>query len=274
MKVFVSADIEGVAGVVSWDQTLPDGRGYAQACEWMTDEVIAVCDAAIEAGAERVCVADSHLNGENINLDRLPDQVSVVRGSPRPHGMMQGMESGDFDVAICLGYHTGAHEVGTLNHTSNGAGFHALRLNGEDIDELDLYIRVASHFGTPVGLVTGDNKICASAARRYPFVETVVVKQAIGRMSAQTSSPHAGRELIHQQTKSVLSDVSRFRLIDVQGPFELEVDFKWHHPAEALAFLPSFERTGAQTVRFRGADILSIAKVVAFLSAYKLVPYP
>lgn len=274
MKVFISADIEGVAGVTSWDQTLRDGLGYAQACQWMTNEVDAACKAAIEAGAERILVADSHLTRENINLDHLPSSVETIRGGPRPLGMMQGIDSDNFDIALCLGYHTGAHVAGILNHTCNGAGFHELRLNGKQIDELDFYTLVANHFGTPIGLVTGDQSICDSAKARYPDIKTVSVKGAIGRVSALSISPARACELIKAATAEVLSDLSTFKSQKPTSPFELEIDFKWHHPAECLNMLPAFERIGAQTVRFIGETIVDVSKAVEFCGGYKLVPYP
>ncbi|MEM7663455.1 MAG: M55 family metallopeptidase [Pseudomonadota bacterium] len=274
MRVFISADIEGIAGVVSWDQTLPDRRGYAQACEWMTQEVVAACMAARDAGATDILVADSHLNRDNINLDELPADVQIVRGGPRPLGMMQGIESGDFDVAFCIGFHTGADEIGVLNHTCNGAGFQRLILNGEQVDELDLYIRVASHFGVPVGMITGDNELSASVAKRYPNIRTVSVKSAIGRISAQTITPEKARSLIQERTTEVLSNLEQLSLVDADGPFELDVEFKWHHPAETLDYLPCFTRTAASSVRFRGADILEVARAIEFLGSYKMVPYP
>lgn len=274
MKVFITADLEGVAGVVSWDQTLPSGSGYGQACRWMTDEVAATCTAAKAAGAEKILIADSHLNRDNIDLDRLPPDVQIVRGGPRPLGMMQGIDTDDFDIALCIGFHTGADKVGVLNHTCNGAGFQRLVLNGEQVDELDIYIRVAEYFGAPVGLVTGDKELCTSIANRYPGIHTVSVKSAIGRTSAQSISPKAAQDLIQQRTVEALSDLGQFSTHKEDGPYQLDVEFKWHHPAETLDYLPCFSRTGASSVRFNGSDILETVRALEFLSAYKLVPYP
>ncbi|MEM9667291.1 MAG: M55 family metallopeptidase [Pseudomonadota bacterium] len=274
MKVFITADLEGVAGVVSWDQTLRDGLGYAQACQWMTSEVAAACEAAIEAGATRVLVADSHLTRENLDLDRLPEMVEVVRGGPRPLGMVQGLDTDKFDIAFCIGFHAGAQEDGILNHTCNGAGFYELRLNGEPVDELDLYIRVAGYFETPIGLVTGDRAVCLSANSRYPHIETVAVKDAIGRVSASCISPSKARDMIRDAVTDILSRDDSFDVVDGSGPYELEIDFKWHHPAECLAMLPSFERRGAHTLKFVGETILDVSKAVEFCGSYKLVPYP
>lgn len=274
MKVFISADLEGVAGVVSWDQTLRDGKGYAQACRWMTEEVKTACEAALAAGATRIVVADSHLTRENIDIDALPASVETVRAGPRPHGMVHGIADDEFDVLLCLGFHTGAHEEGVLNHTCNGAGFHEIRLNGQPADELDIYARLAGQFGVPLGLVTGDRAICESAKRRFPWIETVSVKEAIGRMSATCLSPVHGRAAIGAAVERVLSRLGELQPVRLDGPIDLEIDFKWHHPAETLALLTPFERVGAHTVRLEAADMEQVSQTLEFLGSYKLVPYP
>lgn len=274
MKVFISADIEGVAGVVSWDQTLREGRGYTQACQWMTDEVRVACEVAMEFGAGRILVADSHLTRENIDLDQLPKMVETIRAGPRPHGMVHGIESDEFDVLLCIGFHTGAHEDGILNHTCNGAGFHEIRLNGQPADELDIYARVAGQFGAVLGLVTGDDAICTSVAERFPGTETAVLKSRIGRMSGRCLSPAAAQDLIAEQTRVALQKSCDLVPITLEGPIDVEIDFKWHHPVEVLSFLKIFEARGAQTIGFVADDMSEVARTIEFLGSYKLVPYP
>ncbi|MEM8919769.1 MAG: M55 family metallopeptidase [Pseudomonadota bacterium] len=274
MKIFISADIEGVAGVVSWDQTLREGRGYAQACQWMTDEVRVACEVALEFGASRIIVADSHLTRENIDIDKLPKVVETVRGGPRPNGMVHGIESDEFDVLLCIGYHAGSHENGILNHTCNGAGFHEIRINGAPVDELDIYARVAGQFGTPLGLVTGDDVICASVGERFPETETAVLKTRIGRMAGHCLSPATAHELIAVRTRAALQKARKLAPITLDGPIDVEIDFKWHHPVEVLCLLRSFEARGAQTIGFIADDMAEVARAIEFLGSYKLVPYP
>lgn len=274
MKVFISADIEGVAGVVSWDQTLRDGRGYSQACQWMTDEVRVACEVAMDYNAARIVVADSHLTRENIDIDQLPKMVETVRAGPRPLGMVHGIDSDSFDVLLCIGFHTGAHENGILNHTCNGAGYHEIRLNGRASDELDIYVPLAGQFGTPLGLVTGDDAICASVVDRFPRAETAVLKSRIGRMSGRCLSPAAAQELIAEKTAAALQKASRLAPTLLEGPIDVEIDFKWHHPVEVLSFLKPFEARGAQTIGFEADDMAEVARTIEFIGSYKLVPYP
>lgn len=272
MKVFISADIEGVAGVVSWDQTLRQGHEYDRACGWMTGEVAAACEAALEAGAERVVVADSHGTGQNLILDALPDAVETVRAWPRPLGMMQGVDTDQFDHVFCLGYHTGASEIGMLNHTCNGAGFLDVRIDGASVDELDIYAGVAAHFGAPVSLVSGDVAFCDSAKRRFPSCRAVAVKSATGRVTGQSISPAAARTRIGEAAAEVLSAPAPDRPMPTTSGLRLEIIFKWHHAAETLSYLDGFERTGAHSVAIDVADHLAVARILEFLSNFKLIP--
>ena len=272
MKIFISADIEGVAGVVSWDQTRRQGYEYDRACRWMTGEVAAACEAALASGASRIVVADSHGTAQNLILDDLPAVVETVRAWPRPLGMMQGVETDQYDHVFCLGYHTGASEIGMLNHTCNGAGFFDVRIDGKSVDELDIYSGVAAYFGAPVTLTTGDDAYCASVARRYPDCHTVSVKTATGRVTGQSLSPASARKLISDAVSKVLAKPVPPRVTPPSCELRLEIDFNWHHAAEMLCYLDGFERVGAHTVGVSAADHLAIARILEFLSNYKLTP--
>src|SRR5436305_1780033 len=107
LKVYISVDMEGIAGVVSVDQLGPTGFEYQRAREWMTSDVAAAIQGAKEAGATEFVVSDSHGNGESLLIDKLPADVPVriVRSFPRPLAMMEGVDS-TFAAVIFIGYHT------------------------------------------------------------------------------------------------------------------------------------------------------------------------
>ncbi|MEO1305046.1 MAG: M55 family metallopeptidase, partial [Pseudomonadota bacterium] len=191
---------------------------------------------------------------------------------PRPLGMVQGVESDAFDHVFCLGYHTGASEIGMLNHTCNGAGFFDVRIDGQSVDELDIYSAVAAHFGAPVTLTSGDEAYCASVARRYPDCKTVAVKTATGRVTGQSVSPKVACKMIAAAVADVLSKPPPPRPVPVDGGVRLEIDFKWHHAAETLCYLDGFERVAAHTVGVDATDHLMVARILEFLSNYKLTP--
>jgi D-amino peptidase len=272
MDVLISADIEGVAGVVSWDQTRETGFEYETARVWMTREVIAAAEGARSAGARRIVIADSHGNGQNLKLDLLPPDVEVVRGWPRPLGMMQGVETLDRPVVFCLGYHTGAAEIGQLNHTIHGGAFWNVRLDGESVSELEIFAAVAGAHGGRIGLVTGDAATEALAARVVPHACTVAVKTATGRISAQTLMPDAACARIKAAAGAALAKAEGLPLVQRRGPIRLGIDFKWHHPAETLALLPGFERTGTHSVATDLPDMLAVAAALEAITQFRLIP--
>ncbi len=272
MDVFISADIEGVAGVVSWDQTRESGFEYETARVWMTHEVTAACEGAKAGGAGRIVIADSHGNGQNLKLDLLPHHVEVVRGWPRPLGMMQGLESVPGALVFCLGYHTGASVPGLLNHTVHGGAFWDVRIDGRSVSELDLFACVAGELGSPIALVTGDAAFIENAKAIVPRARAVAVKQAASRISAQTIHPQEACRKIREQAEAALLKSSAFDAMTFDGPITLAIDFKWHHPAETLSYLPMFRRTGAHSVETDCKTAADAARTLEFLTNFKLIP--
>src|SRR5689334_13316983 len=137
-KVYISVDMEGIAGVVTADQLSPAGFEYAKAREFMTGEALAAVSAAKEAGATQIVVSDSHGNGESLLIDRFPADVRIVRSWPRPLGMMEGIDS-SFSAAIFVGYHASTtNPAGVRAHTFSSANLAAVELNGTAIPEAGL----------------------------------------------------------------------------------------------------------------------------------------
>src|SRR3954468_4627129 len=136
MRIFISADIEGITGVVSREHQFPEAMEGQSARLWMTDSVAAAAEAAFEAGAIEVVVADSHGQGHNLLLDRLRPEIQVVRSHPRPLSMMQGVEAGRYEGCFFIGYHAGAtNPGGILAHTFRSATLREVRLNGVSVPE-------------------------------------------------------------------------------------------------------------------------------------------
>ncbi len=106
LKVYISVDMEGIGGVVTNEQLGPAGFEYQRARQFMTDEVNAAIQGARDAGATQILVSDSHGNGQNILIDQLPNDVTIIRSWPRPLMMMEGIDS-TFDAALFIGYHSG-----------------------------------------------------------------------------------------------------------------------------------------------------------------------
>src|SRR4051794_8184099 len=178
LKVYISADMEGITGVASADQLGPASFEYAQARQWMTAEVLAAIQGAREAGATEFVVSDSHGNGESLLIDRFPSDVpvTIVRSFPRPLGMMEGIDS-SFAAVIFIGYHASTSSLsGVRAHTISSALLTRIALNGIAQSEAGFNAAIAAQFGVPVVMITGDDQIVAETKQRLGGLEGVAVK--------------------------------------------------------------------------------------------------
>jgi len=270
MRLYICADIEGMAGVVDIDQLQPSGSGHAEARRLMTNEVLAAIEGARDAGAGEVVVADSHGNGRNLLIEDFPDDVELVQGWPRPLVMMQGIERGRFDGMFFIGHHAGAASVeGVLAHTMSGRLIAEVAVNGESWSETGLNAAIAAHFGVPVLLATGDHAYTGHVERILPGTATVTTKTAYGASSA--CSPPAAVSCARIRTAAGQA-VRRAGALSSpaapEGPLEVELALKRRQAAEILAYLPAVERVAAHTVRFRSEDVLALNAMLYFITAY------
>ena len=269
MKIYISADLEGVAGVVTGDQLGPPGFEYERFRAFMTDEVRAAIEGARAGGATEFVVSDSHGNGESLLLEKLPKDVTVVRAWPRPLAMMQGIDD-NFAAAFFLGYHASTtNKEGVRAHTMSSATFADVKLNGTSVPEAGLNAAVAGKFGVPVALITGDDAIVKEAEKFLPGAEGVVVKWAYGFHSARTLTPEAACEKIREAARRAIGRIATLKPYRVAEPVELELRFKNYRPAELLAYLPGIERIDAHAIRFRGRDVLEVVRFLEFTTNYE-----
>ncbi|HJS59056.1 MAG TPA: M55 family metallopeptidase [Vicinamibacteria bacterium] len=265
LKVHVSVDMEGVAGVVSGDQLGPTEFEYQRFREFMTKEAIAAVQAAREAGATEIVVADSHGNGQNLLIEQFPSDVRVVRSWPRPLGMMGGIDA-SFDAAIFIGYHASTDNPrGVRAHTFRSALFTHVGLSGHAISEGWMNAALAGHFGVPVVMASGDDVAMAELRQQLGAIETAEVKRSLGFHSAETLTPAASVELIARKVKAALARRWEFKAVKVEGAPTLEIGFKHYLAAEVASYLPAAERTDAHSVRFRVRDIVEASNLLTFL---------
>lgn len=268
LKLYISADMEGVVGVVSADQLGPGGFEYERFREFMTAELNACIEAARAAGATEILVSDSHGNGQNLLIEKLPEDVMVVRSWPRPLGMMEGIDA-SFDGAIFLGYHAStANDRGVRAHTFSSANVTGVRLNGMSMSEAGVNAAIAGHFGVPVIMVSGDNVAVAETQVIVGDVEGAVVKWAKGFHSAQTLTPAAAYEVIRDATTEAIERIDEFEPYRLESPLTLDLSLKHYRPAELLAYLPNVERIGSHTVRFVGQDIVEVSRFLRVALEY------
>jgi len=274
LRVYISADMEGVTGTVTADQLGPSGFEYQRFREIMTREVLAAIEAARAMGAVEILVSDSHGNGENLLLELLPPDVQLIRSWPRPLMMMEGIDE-RFDAAIFIGYHTSTTNTrGVRAHTISSANLTAVRLNGMEMLEAGINAAIAGDFGVPVVMISGDDAVVEEARRVVGDMEGAVVKWSLGFHSARTLMPEAAYRLIADRVTAALSRLDDFEPYRLEAPIELEVSFKNYMPAELLAYLPIVERVDSHTIRFVGRDMTEVSRFLAFVTRFRVDAAP
>ena len=269
MKIYISADMEGVVGVVSGDQLGPSGFDYQRTRELMTQEVNAAIDAAFAAGATEITVSDSHGNAQNLLIDKLPKNIMLVRGFPRPLTMMEGIDE-TFDGVIFIGYHSGTtNPSGVRAHTFSSARLADLRLNDVSMSEGSFNAAIAGHFNVPVIMVSGDDAAVKEVSSVVGNIEGAIVKWNYGFHSAKTMMPEAAYALIREKVKTAVGRIKDFKPYKPKTPVQLDVRFKSYRPSEVLSYLSIVERTDAHSIRFMGKDMIEVSKFVEFITTYE-----
>ncbi|TPW31578.1 peptide ABC transporter [Martelella alba] len=265
MKVFLSADIEGTAGITMWDEARKHIPGeYAEFQKFMTAEVIAACEGAREAGADEVLIKDAHATARNILLGDLPDYVRIIRGwSGHPDQMMFGI-SADCDVAIYTGYHSKAgDETNPLAHTSN-LRISRVLLNGEVASELSLNARCAALYGVPSAFLSGDQGICDDAGAMMPGIVTVATSEGIGP-ATNSLSPVKARALIFDGVKKALSGDFSACLPPKADDYELVIEFNNPVDAYKASWYPGAVSNAPRSVSFWHRNFFEILRAYQFM---------
>jgi len=259
-NVFVSVDMEGIAGIATLQQVWRGSDDFAVSRRLMTLEANAAARGAFEGGATSVVVNDSHGDMYNLLAEEMDPRAELLIGTPKPWSMMQGFGA-EFDVALFIGYHAAAGtEAAVLDHTYSGRLLYDVRVNGESVTEAELNAALAGTYGVPVGLVTGDDKACGQASKRLPEVRTVVVKEAYGRGVAKSMHPSAAREAIQKASEEAVKAAAGKELkpYRIDPPFVLEADLANTSATDLCPMAPGTTRAGARTVRFQSDDFREI----------------
>ena len=268
LKIYISADMEGIVGVVTGDQLGPQGFEYNRFREFMTEEVKAATEAAFEAGATEVVISDSHGNGENLLIEKLPTNVTIVRSWPRPLMMMQGIDE-TFDGAIFIGYHSSTTNMsGVRAHTISSARLADVRLNGVSMPEAGINAAIAGRFNVPVIMISGDDAIVKEATDLLGNIEGAVVKWTVSFHAAKTLTPENAYNLIRNKTRAAIARIKEFKPYRIKEPVQLDVRFKAYRPSELLSYLSIVQRTDSHSIRFVGKDIIEVSKFLEFITNY------
>ena len=259
LKVFISADFEGVCGVINWEETSRTGMDYGIFRKQMSLEVAAAIRGAQAAGATEIVVRDSHGSARNILPELLPKGVKLIRDwSGGPLGMMEGIDK-SFDAVIFVGYHARAGTAdAVLEHTYSGAIFD-LKLNDKLMPEAGLNAAIAGYYGVPVVMIAGDAAVARQEKELLGDVEVAVVKEGIGN-AAKMLHPEDACSLIEKMATKALQRLGDFKPYRFTPPYTLEVTFKEEGMAYRASLFPGARRLDVRTVSYTHNDLIEVLK--------------
>ena len=263
MKVYISVDGEGISGFVQGQQGSQEDLMMAR--RFMTKDVNAAIEGALEAGADEIVVSDSHGSGRNLLIEELREEAEVVSGRPRPLLQMEGINE-SFDAAFFIGYHSKKGTLrGVWDHTITSI-LMDVKVNGISLGETGINAGIAGHYGVPVVLVTGDDALAREAKALLGNVETVIVKEGISRYAAKLIHPAKARAMIKKAAERSLRNLSSYKPLRFETPITLEVSFWMSSMADRVQVIPGFERVNGLTVRFKAEDFLTVFR--GLMAAY------
>jgi D-amino peptidase len=267
VKVFLSSDIEGTAGIVDWNQVRGPGAEYEMGRRLLLNEVNAAIDGAVAAGAEEILVNDSHSTMQNLWPAELHHQASYLSGKHKPLYMMEGLDA-SFDAVFMVAYHGGiSAEQAVLSHTYNPRALWEVRLNGVAVGESALNALVALHHGVPVTLITGDSATVAEAAPFLPELEGVIVKRSITRYAAENLHPERACALIEAGAARAVERARSRTLASITLPATIEIIFLTADMAEMASWIPGVQPTASRSVSFSDAEPLALYRTFCTLVA-------
>jgi D-amino peptidase len=256
MKVFLSSDMEGTAGIVDWQQCLGDGPEAVAGRALLLNEVNAAIEGALAGGAAEVVVNDSHAAMRNLPPAALAGGASYLSGSHKPLYMMQGLD-GSFGAVLFVSYHGSMGAPSGLSHTYNPRAVAEVRLNGVVTGEAGINALVAAHHQVPVVLVTGDRSACEEAAALIPGIHTAVVKEPVSRLAAHSLHPDRACALIREAAERAVRAAPSTAPPRLDGAV-LEVSVRTTDIAEAASWVRGVERSGPRKLRIRGETPLAV----------------
>lgn len=266
MKIFISADIEGVTGITDWAEADPTQPDYAEFRERMTAEVAAACAGALAAGASAIVVKDAHWTGRNLQAERLPQPVQLLRSwSGHPYGMVQGLDE-SFDAALFVGWHSGAWCGGNpLAHTLSSSRLMGLRVNGQWVSEFQLYAWAAALERVPVLFVSGDAALCETVRTVDARIATVAVSRGLGAATL-AEHPAVMRERIRSEVERCLQTAPRAQPLALPPHFDVQVVCKDARHAWRKAFYPGARLLDPNTIGFQSDACLELLRMLQFIT--------
>lgn len=264
MKVFISADMEGLATTTFPEECIRGSQDYRYHAGQMTAEVAAACEGAIKAGAKEIYIKDAHDEGNNIDANLLPGCTKLIRGwSGHPYGMAEGID-GSFDACMFIGYHAGAGGSGNpLSHTISRSPF-SITLNGRPVSEFMIYSYIAALEGVPAVFLSGDKQICEEAQELCPGIVTAAVKEGLGASTVSLQPRHACDLIREKAERALKQDLSKAG-IALPKDFCVEICYHEHREAEKMSYFPGVKKIGPRTISFAANDFFEVKRLFNFV---------
>jgi D-amino peptidase len=272
VRVLVSVDMEGIAGVVHADDIRPGHSEYERNRALLTAEANAAARGVLAFEADsQVVVADAHAQFRNLLPELLDRRAELLRGGPRPDGMMAGLADG-VDAVVFIGYHGKAGTSrSVLAHTISGRVIADVRCNGRSLGELGLNTALAAHHGVPPVLVSGDDTVATEGAEVAPGIRCVVTKRALGTRAAAMLHPQEACDRIEREVVRALADRGTVRPLRFDGPVQLDVQVHRPHMTEYAMLMPGMERADGCTLRYHAPDFPTAYQVIELIATLGLV---
>ncbi|GHU74638.1 amino acid amidase [Clostridia bacterium] len=264
MKVFISADIEGIATTMQWEECRPTDPSYPPFAQEMTSEVLAAVSGAFEGGATEIVIKDAHGGANNINPLLIPENVSLERGwTGHPYCMAEGVDS-SFDAAMFIGYHSAASRNGNpLSHTISGRPLW-IKINGRITSEFLMYSWACALEGVPTVLLSGDKMLCEDYKDLHPSLLTVPTKDGLGALVRAYSPITVSRNIRETAANALRQDLSKAK-ITLPPYFNVEVQFKEHSHAVKVSYFPDVKLVDNTKIVFERDSYLEVLRTLRWI---------
>ncbi len=258
MKIYILTDMEGVSGVVdSVNFASPTGKYYDKACEFLTKEINAAVEGALEAGADEIQVMAGHGGSTSIKIDMLRPEAKLISGEWHyPAGLDK-----TFDAMFLIGNHAMEGTIdGNMNHTFSSKHVHSMKLNGKFIGEIGMTALMAGWFNVPTVLVSGDEAACREARAIIPGIVTAPVKKGLSQFAAISLQPEKARELIRARAKEAVAKIKKIKPYKVKPPFTLDVQHKATEGVSSRFGRMGVQKLDSKTTRVVSKDFIEVMR--------------
>jgi D-amino peptidase len=260
MKIFISADMEGISGVAT-NQQLKTNSEYQRFRKLMTADVNAAIEGAFNGGATEIVVADGHGNMSNILVEELDARARLVSGNNRVMCQLEGLDN-TFDAIMFVGHH--GREAGSertvISHTLAGICVNEMKINGKVVGETEMNTLVAGSFHVPAIFISGDDAYVKEVQETLPDVKAAVTKRAVDRFAAELIHPEAAQNEIREKAEEAVKDTKSYKPLRAEGPVTFDIELKGPQQAMMTTTLPTVTLTGPRSIRFTCDDMVTAYK--------------